>query len=204
MDERSAIRQLKQGNIDALEVLVSRYQLEAVRTAYLITRDRSLAEDAVQEGFLRVYRYIQQFDESRPFAPWLMRIVVNAAVRLSQHNQQREIVFADHDASSRGHDSFDAEDFLERLPDSAATPEDAAEASEIEQQVWQALEALSPSQRALVVMRYYFDFSERELSDTFGVPRGTISWRLSSARKQLQTLLRLPVLMTSPAREEDL
>ena len=195
MDERIAIRQLKQGNIDALE---------AVRTAYLITRDRSLAEDAVQEGLLRAYRYIQQFDESRAFAPWLMRIVVNAAVRLSQHNQQREIVFADHDTSSRSHDSFDAEDFLERLPDAAATPEDAAEASETEQQVWQALEALSPSQRALVVMRYYFDFSERELSDTFGVPRGTISWRLISARKQLQTLLRLPVLMTSPAREEEL
>jgi RNA polymerase sigma-70 factor, ECF subfamily len=198
VDDHSAIRHLKQGDIDALGVLVNRYQLEAVRTAYLITRDKSLAEDAVQEAFLRAYRYIRQFDESRPFAPWLMRIVVNVAVQMAQ---RREILFADHDTVD-AISNFEAGDFLERLPDSAMTPEDAAEAAETGQIVWNALEALSPSQRALIVMRYYFDFSERELSESFGVPRGTISWRLSTARQKLQDLLQRSPLTLSFMRKE--
>jgi RNA polymerase sigma-70 factor (ECF subfamily) len=87
LDEQSAIWRLKRGDIEALAVLVRRYEVQAVRTAYLITHDRALAEDVVQNTFLRIYQRIDQFDEGRPFAPWFMRSVVNAAVQAA-HRQR--------------------------------------------------------------------------------------------------------------------
>ena len=66
--------------------MVSHYQVKAVRAAYLITRDRGLAKDVVQDCFLQAYRSIHRFDETRPFEPWFMRSVVNASVKMLQRS----------------------------------------------------------------------------------------------------------------------
>ena len=78
MDEKQAIQRLKIGDIGGLEFLVTRHQVKAVRTAYLITRDAALAEDIVQDSFLQAYRSIGSFDRTHPFELWFMRNVVNA------------------------------------------------------------------------------------------------------------------------------
>lgn len=83
-EERAAIEQLRRGDIDGLAVLVRRYQLRAVRAANLIVRDRPLAEDIVQTAFLRAYARIDQFDPSRPFGPWFLRVVVNDALKAAR------------------------------------------------------------------------------------------------------------------------
>jgi len=67
MEEQEAIARLKRGDISGLEALVRKYQVQAVRAAYLITHDRGLAEDIVQAAFLRAYERIGQFDAGRPF-----------------------------------------------------------------------------------------------------------------------------------------
>ena len=69
MDELGAILRLKSGDIDGLELLVTLYQVRAVRTAFLITRDAAQAEDAVQEAFLQIYRSIRHFDQDLHFQP---------------------------------------------------------------------------------------------------------------------------------------
>ncbi|MEO8609830.1 MAG: sigma factor [Chloroflexota bacterium] len=66
MNENQAIKRLKRGDINGLETLVRQHQVRAVRTAYLITQDRALAEDVVQAAFVRAYQHIDQFDVSRP------------------------------------------------------------------------------------------------------------------------------------------
>ncbi len=89
MDERRAIQRLRNGDIGGLEFLVREYQVKAVRTAYLITRDVGLAEDVVQDSFLNVYRSIRTFDPTRAFEPWFMRSVVNAAVKMMQKSARQ-------------------------------------------------------------------------------------------------------------------
>jgi RNA polymerase sigma-70 factor (ECF subfamily) len=69
VDEASAIQQMKRGDIHGLEYLVDKYQVKAVRAAYLITQDVQQAEDVVQDVFVRIFQRINQFDESKPFAP---------------------------------------------------------------------------------------------------------------------------------------
>jgi RNA polymerase sigma factor (sigma-70 family) len=80
MKDQIAISRLKQGDLNGLETLVSRYQARAVHAAYLIVHDRPLAEDVVQMAFVKVAERIHQFDEQRPFSPWFFRIVVNDAL----------------------------------------------------------------------------------------------------------------------------
>lgn len=76
-DEREALGALRRGNIGGIEVLVRRHQHAALRVAFLIGRAAALAEDIVQEAFLRTYARIDRFDAARPFGPWFLRVVAN-------------------------------------------------------------------------------------------------------------------------------
>lgn len=181
VNERDAIERMKRGEIDGLELLVKTYQVQAVRTAMLITRDRPLAEDVVQSAFITAYERIHQFDSSKPFAPWFMRSVVNVAVKMTK--KQSRVLSLD--------DKTDAETaFVDLLPDLSSEPYRALLQSEQRERIKHALDQLSPEQRAVVVMRYFLDMSEREISDSEDVPAGTVKWRIHTAKKRLRGLLK--------------
>src|SRR5512141_242470 len=80
MDDLQAIRLLKNGDMGGLEILIACYQAKAVRTAYLVTHDEPMAEDVVQDAFVHFYERARLFDERRPFEPYFLRSVVNAAL----------------------------------------------------------------------------------------------------------------------------
>jgi RNA polymerase sigma-70 factor, ECF subfamily len=183
LNEREAIIRLKRGDIGGLEALVRAHQVKAVRTAYLITQDRALAEDVVQGAFLRAYQAIHQFDAARPFAPWFLRSVANAAVQAAR-KQERQLSL-DADVQDGESDLT----FADLLPDAAPSPDEAAEGAEMQQAVWSALQQLPPEQRAAVVQRYYLGLGEDEMADQMDIPPGTVKWRLHAARKQLRGLL---------------
>jgi DNA-directed RNA polymerase specialized sigma24 family protein len=88
MDEREAIERLKGGDVGGLESLMELYYTRAVRTAYLIARDRAMAEDVAQGAFVKAYEKSGQFDADRPFGPWFMKIVVNDAVKASKKRER--------------------------------------------------------------------------------------------------------------------
>jgi len=178
MDEQTAIQRLKQGDIGGLEYLVQRYQVRALRAATLITRDTATAEDVVQDCFLHVYRAIASFDPSRPFEPWFMRSVVNAAVKAAQKMARQVPVEPD----------LDAEWFEQRLGQRRSA-ESEAEALALQQEVVDALQRLSPRQRAVIVQRYFLGLSESEMSARLNLAPGTIKWLLNAARSRLRTLL---------------
>ena len=177
MEERSAIERLKRGDIGGLEVLVRRYQARAVQAAYLIVRDRSLAEDVAQNAFVRAYNGIGRFDAERPFGPWFMRVVVNDAVKTAARRERT--LPLDRDDAPAGW-----------LMDPEAGPQELVESAETSRRVWAALQKLPPAQRAVVVQRYYLGMSEAEMARDEGTPLGTIGWRLHAARKALARMLR--------------
>lgn len=176
MDERRAIERLKRGEASGLETLVEGYQAQAVRTAYLILHDRSLAEDVAQGAFILVYRRIETFDPDRPFGPWFMKIVVNEALKTASRSG-RESRFVGDDASAA------------QVVDDTPGPHELAEEAEARHRVWEALKELPPAQRAAVVQRYYLGMSEAEMAETVDSAPGTIKWRLYAARKKLTEVL---------------
>lgn len=181
VDERQAIARLRRGDIGGLEVLMERYQVKAVRTAYLITRDRASAEDIVQNAFVRVYERIYQYQPARPFEPWLLRLVINDAVKAASRSQ-RQVSF---DAEHAGGDLT----LADLLRDPTPTPEAESERLEMQRVVWEAMAQLTPKQRAAAVLRYYLDYSEAEMADALTLPAGTVKWRLHAARQRLRDLL---------------
>jgi len=178
MDEQRAIQLLKRGRVSGLQFLVSRYQVKAVRTAYLITRDLGLAEDVVQDCFIQVYRSILSFDLTRPFEPWFMRSVVNASVKMMQRSARQVQVGDDAD-----------EWLLVELIASGESVETQVESIEVQDQIWEAMQKLSPRQRAVIVQRYFLEMNEKEMADESGAAVGTIKWLLNAARQRLRMLL---------------
>ncbi len=177
MEERRAIERLKRGDIGGLETLVRRHQVRAVQAAYLILRDRSLAEDVAQNAFVRAYEKIAQFDLERPFGPWFMKVVVNDAAKTATR-RDRTLPLEGDDAPAGW------------LMDPETGPQELAEEAEAQRRVWEAIKKLPPTQRAVVVQRYYLGMSEAEMSREEGSPPGTIGWRLHAARKSLSRMLR--------------
>ncbi|HEY0070533.1 MAG TPA: RNA polymerase sigma factor [Chloroflexia bacterium] len=175
--ESEAIIRLKQGDIGGLETLVRLHQTKAIRASYLISYNYTLAEDIVQAAFLRAYEQIAQFDARRPFGPWFMRIVVNDTL---MSVTRRRWLSLDHESGAGA----------AQLPALTTDVAERLEAAETREAVWAALDRLSPHQRAAVVMRYYLDLSDAEISARLSVPQGTVRRRLHDARERLRTLLR--------------
>ncbi len=188
MDDRQAVKRIKEGDPEGVAVLVKRYQEKAVRAAFAITRDRAVAEDVVQTAFVRLCHTVDSFDMTRPFAPWFLRSVVNAAVKAAKRRQRTlsldEVVNAE-----------TGDTFAELLPDLAALPMDRVQDAERSSVIQAALDKLTLEQRAVVVMRYYLDLETHEISARLDSPAATIRWRLHTAIKRLRGLL--------PALNED-
>ncbi len=176
MDEATAIRHLKEGDFSGLEQLMHQYQAKAMRAAFLITRDKAQAEDAVQDVFLHIFRHPNSFDDSRPIEPYLMRSVINAA--LNACRSQRNSVSLESNTHA-----------VERLIEQAASVESDVEYSQLKRNMLDALGKLPPRQRAAIVQRYYLDMSEKEMAFALDAAPGTVKWLLNSARTTLRALL---------------
>jgi RNA polymerase sigma-70 factor (ECF subfamily) len=185
MDEKSAINRLKQGDIGAIEYLMEVYYTQVVRTAFLIVRDESLAEDIAQAAFIRVFERAKQYDVDRPFKYWFSRIVVNDAILAAK---RRERTISLEQLSVNSGDPLD--EYLANLEEqNQLTPEALFEKAETQQEIWQVLFQLSVEQRAVIVLRYYLGFSEAQIAEHQDSPLGTIKWRLHSARKRLRSFI---------------
>lgn len=178
MEEKKAISLLKQGDIRGLEVLAQTYQVRAVRAAFIITGDKALAEDVVQDSFLYAYEHISTFDESRSFAPWFFRSVVHRAIKYSRQNSKYVTLDEDVLQQSRQYTNANSSD-LEQVIEQSLNREVLID----------ALNKLSPEQRAVVVMRYYLNLSETDITARQEIPVGTVKWRLYAARERLKEML---------------
>lgn len=137
-----------------------------LRTTYAVTGDRQLAEDAVQVAFAQAYAAWARVTRADDPTAYVRRIAINAAL------------------GHRRRASFRRETSVDRPPDRpVADPGmDALERDE----VWRAVRALPPRQRAVVVLRYYEDLSERQIADALGCRPGTVKSQSSAALATLR------------------
>jgi RNA polymerase sigma-70 factor (ECF subfamily) len=154
--EAALVRDARAGSADAIEELYRRHWRPSLRAAYLIVRDAAAAEDIAQEAFLSAVGALERFDRSRPFAPWLHRVVVNRAIDWARARSLRAEV-----------DGEVAEAV-------AAAPPDERPADE----VMRALGDLPPEQRGVVVLRHLLGYTPGEIARMLDLPRGTINSRL--------------------------
>lgn len=181
MQEWHAVLRLKHGDLDGLEPLVRRYYHPGVRAAYLITRDRAAAEDVVQEAFSHASEHIDQFDASRPFGPWFLRSVTNAAIKATAGARRQVSLDCPIEATGAARTPQRADPHLD--------PEAILARAETREEVWAALACLSPVQRAAIVQRYFLGMSEKESAADLACPPGTVKSRLRGGLQQLRQRL---------------
>lgn len=177
MSDTEAIQRLRSGDIGGLEELVLRYQTRATRAAFLVLHDEQLAEDVVQDTFVRLYHQIRSYDMARPFAPYLMRSVVNAALNAAR----RSAIWVQVDGEGL--------ECIEGFVLETSSRDVDALTYEQRQVILDSLAQLPPRQRAVIVQRYYLEMSEQEMAQALDAPRGTIKWLLNQARSRLRELL---------------
>ncbi len=159
------------GSSEAAGALFDRYWVVAWRTAYAVTADRGLADDSAQEAFVKAIAALDRFDETQPFAPWLKRIAINAAVDSLRRSRRLEVV---HDEESTFHTwalGESAEDDLRRWA------------------VADAVGALGAGKRVVVVLHYWLDLPLEEVAGVLGLPIGTVASRLARAKEELRVVL---------------
>jgi len=158
LGEAALVRAAQRGSEEAVEELFALHWSGAHRAALLVTGDRAAAEDIAQEAFLSALRALPGFDLRRPLRPWLHRIVVNRAIDWSRARALRREVVAD-------------------AAGEAAAPDDEP-AAPLGVELAEALMALGPEQRAVVVMRYVLELTPGEIGVALDLPRGTVNSRL--------------------------
>jgi RNA polymerase sigma-70 factor (ECF subfamily) len=180
-DERELIARCQQGDLDAFEPLVAKYRERVWRLAYQVLRDREEAWDVAQEAFVRAYQSIREFRGQSAFYTWLFRIVVNLATdRLRQQSAR---------ARAFGGEAVTQEEWERTAADSGSPPDQQASRAEERERIGQALDALPPHHRAIIILSDIEGLSYREIAQVLGCPMGTVMSRLHNARKRLRALL---------------
>lgn len=170
-DGRLVVR-IREGDLEALGELYAKYKTLVYRTALAITFDERAAEDILQDVFLRVYTYADRLDETVTLGPWLYRVTVNSAYTWT--NRVKRWLYS-------------LQDTLDRWMVSAQWyPEATVEEQEWRQMLNQAIGALSPNHRVVVVLHYLEGLSLKEVAYVTDVPEGTIKSRLHYARRKLR------------------
>jgi len=170
--DNSLIVRVQSGDIDALGVLYQRHRTQVYRTALAITHDEGMADDILQETFVRVYKYASSFDQTQPFEPWLYRMTVN--LTYSWINRAKRWVHFFQGA-------------LEQLKmPERRNPDNILERQEQRTTLQQAIESLPVSQRAVIVLFYLEELSVNEVAYVLNIAEGTVKSRLYHARKKLK------------------
>jgi RNA polymerase sigma-70 factor (ECF subfamily) len=175
LSDSELITRLQQADLDALGVLFERYRARVFRTALAIVRDPAVAEDILQDCFLKVYSNAHRIDAARPLAPWLYRVTVNLSYTWLARGKNRRAsldTISDHLVSPMRH-----------------APDQMTEQTELRQKVRQAIGALSIDQRVVVVLYYLNGMNLQDIADILDLPVGTVKSRLYYARENLRNAL---------------
>ena len=168
------------GSEVAYRELVTRYASAAVNFIYRFTRDRALAEDLAQDGFLRVYQRLKTYDPERKFSSWFFQVLRNITIDYLRVNRLPTSSLDELEEEGHRAAAIDRE---------SASPEEAAGQSELAAAMSAALAKIRPEYREVVVLRYQEGLTQPEIAEILGMPSGTVKTYLHRARKELAGIL---------------
>lgn len=170
--EALCIAMAQHGDADAFARLVEHYQTPVYNLCHRMLGDAGEAEDAAQEAFLRAYKNILRFDDTRPFATWLLSIAAHYCI--DQLRKRRMTVISVEELPPQV-----------ELPDPAPNPESVVSGREQQSRVQALLDHLSEVDRAAVVMYYWYEYSYEEIASALDLTVSAVKSRLHRARRTL-------------------
>jgi RNA polymerase sigma-70 factor (ECF subfamily) len=160
------------GDRSAFGILVERYADQARRVAHAALGNGDDADDAAQDAFLRAFTRLDQYDQRRPFGPWLLRIVSNAA-----RDRRRRLNVRRTEPLDPG------------LVGGGARPDADAVRAALHERLRQALATLPERRRLAVVLFDVEGYAHAEIAAILGIPEGTVRSEVFHGRRRLRELL---------------
>lgn len=170
-NELEWLQQARKGDDAAFTSIVETYQRPVYNLCYRMLGDPIDAEDAAQETFWRAYQNLHKYDPARSFPTWLLSIAAHFCI---DQQRKRRIPILSVELLPE-----------EDAPDPAPNPEKVVGEMEETSQMRRLLNHLGPQDRAAVVLRYWYDFSEDEIARTLNLTVSAVKSRLHRARKEL-------------------
>ena len=179
--EKSILIKCREGDYAAFNHIVSSYNNRAYYYALSILHNHHDAMDIAQESFVKAFRAIASFDSSKPFLPWLLRIVRNQCFNEFSKKKRR--------AESPGREN----DYivLEKISAKTKTPYEIVVENELKDSIQKAIKKLPEAQRETVFLFHFEQLSYEQIAQVTSVPIGTVMSRLFHGRKKLAELLKL-------------
>jgi RNA polymerase sigma-70 factor (ECF subfamily) len=164
-DDKNLIIAFLNGLDESFEQLVNRYLKPIYNFLYQFTKDTDSLDDLTQETFIKVWKNIHKFDQSKNFRTWLYAIAKNTAYDFLK--KKKTIPFSNF---------LDAEgdNKLEQTVEDGSSPEDVLMAQDLEKELGKKLQQLSDSHRLILLMRYKDDFSLQEISEILNLSYNTV------------------------------
>ncbi|MBO0777450.1 MAG: sigma-70 family RNA polymerase sigma factor [Ktedonobacteraceae bacterium] len=172
MGDTALVEMVLDGNSDIFAVLVERYKDAVQNLAYRMLGNATEAEDVTQEAFVRAYTQLATYKTTHKFSTWLLSIASHLAI--DQLRRRRFLALPLEDVP-----------FLEWIVDGNVGPEQSALRGEQQDEIQQFLQKLPSKYRAVIVLRYWYDFSYEEIAETLGLTQPLVKARLHRARELL-------------------
>ena len=175
-DELAWVLQAQQGNDEAFTKLVEEHQTHVYNLCYRMLGEPEAAEDAAQETFLRAYQNLHRYDRNRSFATWLLSIGAHYCI---DRLRRRKLSVFSIDEENEDGTSFEIRDAAALDPEAESVKREARDRLHV------LLKDLDETDRAAIVLRYWYDCSEIEIADALKLTVSAVKSRLHRARRAL-------------------
>ena len=167
--EKSVLKKVQSGNKDAFRYIVEHYKGAAHGVALGFLRNQQDALDISQEAFIRAYRNIKSFNIEKPFYPWFYQILKNLCLDLIKKRKSRKFI---------------------RYEEEIPLYYEEENCRELEEKVWEAIESLPFEHREIIILRYFRQYSYKEIAEITQKPIGTVMSSLYYSKKKLKSVLK--------------
>lgn len=182
VSDEELVRRVQQGNVEAFEELVRRYERKVYNITYRLLGNEQDANEALQDTFLRAYRFMPKFKFKSTFYTWLYRIATNVSLTRLRRRKNVEVVSLDAPLPDTDELKFD-------LPDTGQTPEEAFTQKRLRERLDRAVQELPEDYRKVVVLRDLQGLSNEEVSRILKLSVPAVKSRLHRARLALREKL---------------
>ncbi|MCX6593947.1 MAG: sigma-70 family RNA polymerase sigma factor [Acidobacteria bacterium] len=180
--DEELVAQAQQGDNTAFAELVRRHQTSCFKLALSILRDRSDAEDEVQNALWKAYEHISQFNQESKFSTWLTRIVVNQCLMRLRKMKRARLVYLEDAVQGEDQVALD-------LPEQSDTPEEALGKIEVGQVLRGEISRIPPLLRHVFLLRDVQQLPMADVAEQLGISIAAAKSRLLRARLELRTRL---------------
>ena len=184
LSDSQVVQRFLDGDPRAFGELVDRYDKRLINFVYRTVGDRERAQDLVQETFVRVYRHLHRFDQSKKFSTWIYTIAGNLAKNELRNRSRNPQVLFQTLTKNREED-----DRPLQWEDRSYSPEDMAEKRNLREVVEETIEELPDHHRKIFRLREMEGKTYEEISEITGVKLGTVKSRLNRARNRFAELV---------------